>query len=67
MKKPFAVWEDEYPEEGSNLIFAVTAKGARRRYRRMTAERAAGVAELVPLSTSLLTTEQALALARSAP
>jgi hypothetical protein len=65
MKTPYAVWESEYPEEGSCLVFAVTAKGARRRYRRMTRERAACVGELVPLSVQALTLTQALALARS--
>lgn len=64
-KSPFAVWESEYQDEGSALIFASTEKGARRRYRRMTRERAAGVNELTPLSIEALTTEQALALWRS--
>jgi len=63
--KAFAVWETEYPEEGSNLVLAATEKGARRRYRRMTSERSAGVSELTPLSVATLTTTQALALARS--
>lgn len=62
---PYAVWETEYPEDGSNLVFAVTAKGARRRYRRMTLERTPCVADLVPLTVAALTTAQALALARS--
>jgi hypothetical protein len=66
MKRPFAVWESEYPDEGSNLLFATSERGASRKYRRMTRERAAGFAELVHLSASPFTTEQALALARSA-
>lgn len=66
MTKPFAVWESEYPEEGGNLIFATSESGARRKYRRMTQERAPGVCELVPLSVVSLTAAQALALARSA-
>jgi hypothetical protein len=65
MKTPFAVWESEYPEEGSILVFAITPKGARRRYRRSNRERSPGVAALVPLSLSALSMEQALALARS--
>ena len=65
MRRPFAVWESEYPDEGSNLIFAASESGARGRYRRMTRERAAGVVDLVPLSVAALTTTEALALARS--
>lgn len=64
-KKPFAVWESEYPDEGSNLVFAASEKGARRRYRRMTREKAPSVPDLTPLSVSELTTHQALALARA--
>lgn len=66
MNRPWAVWESEYPDEGSNLVFAATEKGARRRYRRMAGERSSGVTELIPLETAPLTTAQALALARSA-
>lgn len=63
--KPFAVWETEYPEDGCNLVIAASEKGAQRRYRRMTRERAVGPANLTPLSMSVLTTEEALALWRS--
>lgn len=36
MMKPFAVWESEYPNEGSILFFAFSASGARRKWRRAT-------------------------------
>lgn len=63
--KPFAVWESEYPEECSNLIFAMTEDDARSSYRQMTGELAAGDDEPIPLSVVPLTTEQALVLWRS--
>jgi hypothetical protein len=66
VKTPFAVWETEYPEEGSSLIFALTEKGARHRYRRRIREMAPGVAELVPLAVQPISLAEALALARSA-
>jgi hypothetical protein len=66
MKRPFAVWESEYHEEGGNLVFAATEKGARRKYRRLTRERSPGVGELVPLSVTSLSAAQALAMWRSA-
>lgn len=65
MKKPFAVWETEYPDEGSVLLFAYSESGARRKWRKAT--RTTGpVSEQPSLSTAELTTEQALAHARSA-
>lgn len=66
MRRAFAVYEAEYPDEGSNLVVAWSEKGARRKYRRMTGERAAGVDALIPLEACPLTTHQALALWRAA-
>lgn len=54
--KTFAVWETEYPEEGSTLIEAMTAKGAMRRYRKITGERVAGY-DLTPLEASPMSAE----------
>jgi hypothetical protein len=65
MKKPFAVWETEYPDEGSSLYLAYSESGARRKWRKDT--RTTGpVSEQPPLSVAELTTEQALAHVRSA-
>jgi hypothetical protein len=50
----YAVWEAEYPEEGSTLFDALTEKGAMRRYRKATREKAPRH-DLVPLNASLMT------------
>lgn len=66
MKKAFAVWETEYPDDGSNLYIAYSASGARRKWRKET--RTTGpVGEQPPLSVAELTVAEALALYRSDP
>jgi hypothetical protein len=65
MKRAFAVFETEYPEEGCTLIIAFSEKGAKRRYRRWTGERAPGVVELTPITAERCTAHEALVLWRS--
>lgn len=60
MKKAWAVWEAEYPDEGSNLYYAVTEKGALRRWRRETRMRGP-LSEHPPLEVAELTAAQVLA------
>lgn len=62
---PFSVWETEYPDEGSVLLFAYSESGARRKWRKSTRTKGP-VSEQPPLSVEALTAGQALALARSA-
>lgn len=52
--KMWAVWESEYPEGGSSLYEAWTAKGAKRRYRKDTDERVPR-GELTPLDAFAMT------------
>lgn len=54
--KTFAVWETEYPEEGSEVFDAYTEKGAERAYRKATGERRSRD-ELTQLSTAEMTPE----------
>ena len=54
--KTFAVWETEYPEEGSMLFEAHTEEGAMRAYRKTTGEQCSGD-DLTPLSTAEMTPE----------
>jgi len=65
-KTAFAVWESEYPDDGCTVIVAASEYGARRKYRRMTRERASSVTELVPLVVFVITAAEALALVRNA-
>jgi hypothetical protein len=65
MKRAFAVSETEYPDEGCALVVAFSEKGAKRRYRRWTGERARGVGELTPLTAEVCTAHEALVLWRS--
>ena len=47
--KAYAVWEAEYPDEGSNLYFAYSESGARRKWRKATRTKGP-VSEQPPLS-----------------
>lgn len=54
--KTFAVWETEYPDEGSEVFDTYTEKGAMRAYRKATGERCSRD-DLTPLSTQEMTPE----------
>lgn len=54
--KTFAVWETEYPDEGSEVFTRYTWKGACRAYRKASGEKCSRD-DLTPLSTALMTPE----------
>lgn len=64
MKTAYAVWETEYPDEGSVLVVRHSAKGALRWYRKATGERRSRD-DLTPLSVCPLSVTKALALAKA--
>lgn len=59
----YAVWCTEYPDDGSVLVEAWSAKGAKRRYRRATMGR--GVADATYLSACEMTEDMLAEMARN--